>query len=150
MSPIKIGCIFWPPPCKRVQPGEEHRDEEMHPSWATGLEALQDYNHWVNAVVLPIAFQWIEEHKGEVYAEVPEHLRDDIGVAIAAAFDLVKELPAYKRGRENYEAHERGLAEGAADSSAINPVWTGITKKMREKKREAFAEHSEHLGDTTP
>jgi hypothetical protein len=150
MSPIKIGCIFWPPPWKRVQPDEERHDEEMHPSWAAGLEALQDYNHWVNAVVLPIAFQWIEEHKTEVYENVPEHLRDDIGVAIAAAFHLVRELPAYQRGRANCDAHEAGLAEGAADPSAINPVWTGITKKMREKKREVFAEHSQHLGDTTP
>lgn len=149
MSPIKIGCVFCPPPCKRTPP-DRGGDYEMHPSWAAGLEALQDYNHWVNAIVLPIAFQWIEEHKPEVYANVPEEVRDDVGVAIAAAFNLVRDLPAYKNALENCEQHQKGRAAGTLDPSKINPVWTGITKKVRTRTKQAFAENSEHLGDTIP
>lgn len=150
MSPIKVGCIYWPPCCKKPRPGGDHRDWELHPSWTAGVEALEDYNHWVNAVVLPIAFQWIEEHKPEVYATVPEELRDDVGVAIAAAFKLVKELPAYMQGVEEREAHEAALEDGTWDSSKTNPVWTGIAKKVRAETKEAFAEQSSTLGDTIP
>lgn len=114
------------------------------------MQALDDYNHWVNAIVLPIAFQWIEEHKAEVYAGVPEELRDDMGVAIAAAFKLVKELPVYKMGRQKREAHEAARAAGTADLSKTNPVWTGITKTMRAKTKEVFGVHAEHLGETIP
>jgi len=114
------------------------------------VEALEDFNHWVNAVLLPIAFQWIEEHKPEVYANVPDELRDDVGVAIAAAFNLVKELPVYKQGLEQRDTYETARENGTWDSSKTNPVWTGIATKVRAQTREAFAEHSEHLGDTIP
>lgn len=147
MSPIKIGCIFCPPHCKHPRPDEDPRESTMHPSWTTGMQALEDYNHWVNAVVLPIAFQWIEEHKPEVYANVPEELRDDVGVAIAAAFNLVKDLPAYQQGRDNCDAAQPG---GAVDSSNANPVWTGIAKKARANSLAAFAEQAPVLGDTIP
>lgn len=149
MSPIKIGCIFCPPDCKKMPP-DEGRDSEMHPSWSAGMQALDDYNHWVNAIVLPIAFQWIEEHKAEVYADVPQELRDDMGVAIATAFKLVKELPTYKLGRQKSAAHEASRAAGTADLSGTNPVWTGITKTMRAKTKEVFEAHGEHLGETIP
>lgn len=150
MSPIKVGCIYWPPPCKKPRSGGDHREGEMHPSFAAGLEALEDYNHWVNAVVLPIAFQWIEEHKPEVYAQVPEELRDDVGVAIAAAFNLVKELPAYKQGLEKCQAYEAACEDGAGEPSKANPVWSSITKEVRIRTKEAFAEQSPVLGDTIP
>jgi len=122
----------------------------MHPSWTAGVEALEDFNHWVNAVLLPIAFQWIEEHKPEVYANVPDELRDDVGVAIAAAFNLVKELPLYKQGRELRDTYEAARADGTWDSSKTNPVWSGIAKTVRAQTEQAFAEHSDHLGDTIP
>jgi len=101
----------------------------------------------VSSSVLPIAFQWIEEHKTEVYASVPEDLKDDIGVVIAAAFRLIKELPAYKSGIEKSAAYEADVASGAHDSSKTNPVWTGIAKKIRTSTEEAFAEQSSLLGD---
>jgi hypothetical protein len=122
----------------------------MHPSFTAGIEALEDYNHWVNAVLLPIAFQWIEEHKPEVYAKVPGELRDDIGVAIAAAFNLVKEMPLYRQGREQRESYEAAREDGTWDASKANPVWTDIAKKVRSRTEETFAEHSEHLGDSIP
>jgi hypothetical protein len=111
------------------------------------MEALNAYGDWVSSVVMPIAFQWIEEHKSEVYASVPEELKDDVGVVIAAAFRLVKELPAYKLELEKSAIYEAELASGTLHSSKINPVWTGITKKIRTSTEEAFAEESSLLGD---
>ena len=111
------------------------------------MEALNAYGDWVSSVVLPIAFQWIEEHKPEVYASVPEELRDDVGVVIAAAFRLVKELPVYKNGVEKSAVYAADVASGTHDSSKTNPVWTGIVKKIRTGTEEAFAEQSPLLGD---
>jgi hypothetical protein len=98
-------------------------------------------------VVLPIAFQWIAEHKPEVYATVPEDLKDDVGVVIAAAFKLIKELPAYKSGMEKSAGYEAAVQEGTWDASKTNPVWTGIVKKVRAGTDEAFREQSSVLGE---
>lgn len=148
MSPIKIGCKYTPLRCRK--PGEPRPVWEMHPSWITGIEALQDYNTWVNEIVLPIAFQWIEEHKPEVYADIPEELKDDIGVVIAAAFRLVQELPAYKEGLELCEKYEKAVQDGTWNPATTNPIWTTITRKIQTETKEAFAEESSVLGDTIP
>jgi hypothetical protein len=125
-----------------------HPDWEMHPSWISGIEALNAYNFWVSEVLLPIAFQWIDEHKPEVYARVPEHLKGDVGVVIAAAFELVKELPAYKKGMEEYKIYKEAVENGTWDSSRINPVWTGIVRSVRTATEEVFASQSDVLKDT--
>jgi hypothetical protein len=96
---------------------------------------------------LPIAFQWIEEHKPEVYSQVPEELKDDVGVVLAAAFRLVRELPAYKTGMEKSAEYEAAVANGTWDSSKTNPVWTTIAKKIRTGTEEAFAEQASLLGN---
>lgn len=145
---IKQECAYWPPPCKKPQPAGVYEDWEMHPSWIAGLEALGAYNHWVSAFVLPIAFQWIEENKPEVYATVPEELKDDVGVVIAAAFKLVKELSAYKKGAEKLAAYQAAPDDVGLDTSKMNPVWTGIVKKIRAETEGAFAEQSSYLGET--
>jgi hypothetical protein len=111
------------------------------------MEALNAYGDWVSSVVMPIAFQWIEEHKSEVYASVPEDLKDDVGVVIAAAFRLVKELPTYKRELEERAAYDAEMASGTFDPSKTNPIWTGLVKKIRTETEEAFAEQASLLGD---
>src|ERR1700732_2972245 len=84
------------------------RDWENHPSLIAGVEALDAYQTWVSSVVLPIAFQWIAEHKSEVYGKISdEKLWDDVGVVIAAAFELVREKPAYKKGEEEFEKYKK-------------------------------------------
>lgn len=147
MREVKSDCFYCPPECEDSQPHRTPQDWEMHPSWIAGMEALNAYGHWVSAVVLPIAFQWIEEHKADVYANVPQNLKDDVGVAIAAAFKLVKELPAYKAGLEKCEGYDAAVANGTWNSSKTNPVWTGIVKKVRKETQEAFAEQASLLGD---
>ena len=145
MSPQKRGCVYLPC-CKKEAP---RPGGELHPSLGAAMDSLQDYMCWVDAVVLPIAFQWIEENKTEVYANIPEELKDDVGVVIAAAFKLVKELPVYKQGREKCKSHEEAVKAGTADMSNVNPVWAGITQKIRSGTREAFAEQSQILDGTT-
>jgi hypothetical protein len=151
MGIFKTNCKYCPPLKQEDSISSTHRDWEMHPSWIAGMEALNAYNDWVSSVVMPIAFQWIEEHKPEVYATVSEELKDDVGVVIAAAFKLVKELPVYKDGLEKSAAYDAGMADGTFDHSKINPVWTRITKKVREeteeakKREEAYAEYSSNF-----
>ncbi len=144
MSHVKRLCEYCPPPRHKPPVPGGPRDWEMHPSWIAGMEALNAYGDWVSSFVLPIAFQWIEEHKPEVYATVPDELRDDVGVVIAAAFRLVKELPVYKSGMERGAALE---ADGTYDPATTNPVWTGIVRKVRSSTEEAFAEQASLLGD---
>ncbi len=108
---------------------------------------MNAYNDWVSRFVLPIAFQWIEEHKPEVYASVPEELKDDVGVVIAAAFKLVKEIEAYKSGMEKSAVHEAEVGSATHDPSKTNPVWTGIVRKVRSCTEAAFAEQAPLLGD---
>ena len=147
MQQVKVSCHYCPPRHHTPPFREGHGDWEMHPSWIAGVEALNAYSDWVSSVVLPIAFQWIEEHKPEVYSTVHEDLRDDVGVVMAAAFRLVKELPAYKNGMEKSAEYEGAVADETWDSSKINPVWTGIAKKIRAGTEEAFAERASLLGN---
>ena len=140
MSHIKVDCDYCPLDSHKTPSSEGRRDWEMHPSWITGMEALSAYSDWVSSVVLPIAFQWIDEHRSEVYATVPADLKDDVGTVIAAAFKLVKELPAYNRGVEKSAAYETTVAHG--DTSRINPAWTRVAQKVRTSTAEAFAEQS--------
>ena len=148
MRHVKLVCEYCPTHHHKP-PFPNSRDWEMHPSWIAGMESLNAYGDWVSSVVLPIVFQWIEEHKSEVYASVPEELKDDVGVVIAAAFKLVKELPAYKSGMEKSAEYEASVANGTYDASKTNPVWTGIVKKARASTEEAFAERSSLLGDVS-
>ncbi|HEX4321223.1 MAG TPA: hypothetical protein VHZ52_09990 [Acidobacteriaceae bacterium] len=145
---VKKDCDYCPPPHQKPPLPGGPRDWEMHPSWIVGMEALNAYGDWVSSYVLPIAFQWIEEHKPEVYASVPENLKDDVGVVIAAAFKLIKELPAHKNGLEKSAANEAEVASGAHDPSTTNPVWTGIVKKVRASTEEIFAAQAPLIGDT--
>jgi len=147
MRHLKVDCHCAPLSCDGPQPCTPPRDWEAHPSWIAGMEALNAYGNWVSCVVLPIAFQWIEEHKPDVYASVPEELKDDVGVVIAAAFKLVKDLPAYQTGRDKSDAYEAALANGTWDASKTNPVWTGIVGKVRAETKGAFAEQSSLIGN---
>lgn len=148
MQHLKTECRYCPPSNEKEKALVTPQDWEMHPSWISGMEALNAYGTWVSSVVLPIAFQWIEEHKPEVYATIPEELKDDVGVVIAAAFKMVKELPAYKNGMEKTSAYEKASTAGNWDASKTNPVWTSIVKKVRTGTEKAFAEQSAVLGDT--
>jgi len=147
MKHVKKDCKFCPPLARNTDQRSAPRDWEAHPSWILGMEALNNYGDWVSSVVLPVAFQWIEEHKAEVYATVPNDLKDDVGVVLAAAFRLIKELPAYQEGLEKSVAYEEAIASGTWDPSRTNPEWTSIVKKVRSEARVVFAGRELSAGD---
>lgn len=106
------------------------------------MEALNAYGEWVSAVVLPIAFQWIEEHKPEVYATIPDELRDDVGVVIAAAFKLVQNMPSYKAGQQMGASYEASVSAGTWNPAKTNPVWTGMTRQIRAATGKVLSEQT--------
>jgi hypothetical protein len=124
---------------------QTHRDWSAHPSWVGAIESLDDYHRWVNQVVMPVAFQWIEEHKEEVYSSVKPAEKDDVGVVIASAFKLVKKMPAYKIGLKKAKPFNKALKDGTLNSKTLNPVWTKIVRKVRTATKKAFAEETPPL-----
>lgn len=118
---------------------------EVHPSWKIAMCSLDAYNHWVSEVVVPIAFEWIEEHKQEVYANIPEEYKDDVGVVMAAAFELVRKGANYARGVEYGRQIHEEQKSGAFDSTQFNPVWTAIAKQIHHDVEQAFAKYNNLL-----
>lgn len=125
-----------------------HPDWEMHPSWINGIEALNAYNLWVCEVMMPVAFQWIEDHHDEVYDRVPEEHRADVGVVMAVAFDIVKQLPSYQRWMGAYEKFKDEVDSESFNPAETNPVWTRIVQRVRRNTEEAFAHEAKYLKDT--
>jgi hypothetical protein len=143
-----------PPPPPPPPPGRPfNRDWEDHPSWITGIQALEEFHGWVARVVLPIAFQWIEENYKEVYAKVDklksdEDLKDDVGVVIAAAYELVKQRKAFEKGQEASKKFEEDQKHDRLDTQTLNPVWARITQEVRRATKEAFDAEKKYLDDT--
>ena len=154
-------------------------DWEDHPAWSTGMQFLEAYHHWVEDIVMPIAFQWIYEHYDYIYQEnpegwgkakleLPDYLQDpnlkvsrensdDVGVVIARAFAIVRELDAYKIALEKFENEfEPTRLAGGIDSDGnmrgkgvrLNPVWTDMTHRIRESTEQIFKEQKGVLDDT--
>jgi hypothetical protein len=120
----------------------------MHPSWIAGIEGLDAYNSWVCEVLMPIAFQWIEEHKRAVYDNVPDELQDDVGVVIASAFEIVKTLDSYNNGLKKAKEFDEALENEKLDLQTINPVWTDIVGNVRENTKKSFNAKADVLKDT--
>lgn len=139
---VKGHCIYMPCEPPGFCLGGKQPDWSGHPSWIGAIEALDSYNRWVDMVVLPIAFQWIEEHKQDVYATVKKADFDDVGVVIASAFKLVKQMPAYKAGLKEFEKFESALENKTFNPKSTNPVWTKTVKRVRAATRKAFAEET--------
>lgn len=145
MGAVKHDCTFlpWPGPTKCLC--SCCGDWEVHPSWKTAMDSLCQYQHWVSEIVLPIAFQWIEEHKPAVYANIPKSLSEDVGVVISAAFELVQQEPSYKEGTEKSKGFQRERENGTLDTSKFNPVWTAIAKQVHYEIERAFADRKDVL-----
>jgi hypothetical protein len=125
-----------------------------HPSWTTGIQALEEFHEWVGTIVLPIAFAWIEEHWDQVYgaidklADDPENDKEqyygDVGAVIAAAFQIVRETDYYKDGIQA----GCDLKEGKEDTSELNLTWTRITTEIRKATEDIFRREKKYLDDT--
>ena len=123
MPHVKVVCEYCPPPGhKHPFPGGP-RDWEMHPSWIAGMEAFHAYGDWVSSIVLPIAFQWIEEHKAEVYASVPEELKEKFrnDPRFKRAFEAL--TPGRQRG---YLFHFAGAKQSRTRTARIEKAMPAI------------------------
>lgn len=130
---------------------------EDHPSWLTGIQALEAFHQWVATIVLPIAFAWIEEHWNEVYGAIDKLSDDpddkkkyyaDVGAVIAAAFQVVKQTPYYQEGLEAYRTFRNDLKEDRVNTSELNPTWTRITEEIRRATEHIFQKEKRYLDDT--
>lgn len=113
-------------------------DWGMHPSWIAGVEGLDAYNRWVSEVLIPIVFQWIEEHKSDVYQGIADENKDDVGVVVASAFEIVKTMSSYQNGLKKAKEFEEAKETGTVDLKTINPVWADIARKVREDTKKIF------------
>jgi hypothetical protein len=113
-------------------------DWGVHPSWIAGVEGLDAYNRWVCEVLIPIVFQWIEEHYTEVYQGIEDKNKDDVGVVIASAFEIVKTMSSYQNGLQKAKEFEEAKETGTVDLKTINPVWADIAQKVREDTKKIF------------
>jgi len=148
MSTIKRDCKLVIPFCLEHRLAKTFKPAEHHASFILALEALDDYCHWVSEAVMPIAFAWIEEHKDAVYQRVPDRYFDDVAVVIAAAFEIVKTYPFYKRGVELGKELDTLQKLRDADPHAINPVWTAITCKNASRVGEDWNRFRDLLNGT--
>lgn len=128
MGQVKQGCTWVPKQAPNFRLRNSHPDWEMHPNWTAALKHLDSYNLWICEVVMPIAFQWIEEHKEEVYSEIEPANVDDVGVVIAHAFAIVQKTPAYQRGLETFGKFENAITDNKLDLNRTNPVWQDMAK----------------------
>jgi hypothetical protein len=144
---IKGDCTHYLFKCPHI-PKPTYPKWLVHPSLKTALDSLEAYNSWVEEVVMSIAFAWIEEHKADVYKHVPKKYRDDEGVAIAAAFELVRQTETYEKGRRFGQELCKKMGEGPVDTSKFNPLWTEISEHIQEEIRETFARHKRLLKHT--
>jgi len=148
MGTVKQNCSYIPRQPNIFRLKGVHPDWEMHPSYVSAIESLDSYNLWVCEVVLPIAFQWIEEHKDEVYSTIPDEEKDDVGVVIASAFELIQQMSAYKQGLITSQAYEDNLANNNFDPSKTNPVWSEISRELRSSFSSIYAKRTPQLKST--
>jgi hypothetical protein len=114
---------------------------EDHPALKAALDCLNIYNHWVSQRVIPIAFQWIEDHRAEVYRNMPADKQEDMGAVIASAFDIVRRNPKFQQGLDLADAIEKG----SINPSSSNPHWAGVASKLHDNLAEAFDRHEAQL-----
>jgi hypothetical protein len=114
---------------------------EDHPALKIALDSLNIYNHWVSQRLIPIAFQWIEEHYDAVFANMPADKRDDMGAVIASAFEIVRRKPKYEAGLDL----ARRIENEEVDPSSSNPVWANVATELQVNLASAFERHEAQL-----
>ena len=117
-------------------------DWAQHPALNLGLEGIVAYVNWVNRMVLPIVFQYVEDHHEEVYKTIPDFLENDIGTIVDKAFEYVKNQDAYKEGQIELAKYQAKVAAGTWDPKNVNPTWSAASKGLREGMRSALAAES--------
>ena len=127
-----------------LPPKPPKRDWETHPSLMIALESLKSYHEWVDEILMPIAFMWIEEHKPQVYAEISDdQVHDDVGVVIAAAFKLVESHAVYQKWMSDTVKYGVPQDNKGTGYGELNNVWTKVAKGLRKAIHETY--HTEEI-----
>jgi hypothetical protein len=142
---LKTSCRYLCEGSRSITTPPITEDWAQHPGLNLALDGLSAYANWVSRVVMPIVFQWVDEHKSEVYEKVPRPLFDDVGVVVAAAFDIVKQKNAYKGGKEAFAEFQEELAADTWHAEKVNPTWTEISRNLRTEVRGALERASKPL-----
>jgi hypothetical protein len=79
---------------------------------------------------------------------VPEELKDDMGVVVASAFEIVKTMSSYMNGVKKAKEFDEARESDEVDMKTINPVWTDIAQKVREDTKRIFDEKKDVLKGT--
>lgn len=145
MGTIKRLCKYIPAQC--MPPG--YASYDVHPALKTGIDCLNLYSHWVSVVVMPIAFQWIEEHHDDVYGHLNKRSKKDVGAVIASAFEWIRAHSEYYKeglayGHDIEEAKERGNF----DPTEFNPIWTDMSNEIENEIRRIFHKRRDALKST--
>lgn len=112
-----------------------------HPSFQTARDCLADYNRWVDDVVLPIAFQWIAEHRDEIRSIIDPAQWNDVGAVTAAALTKVEECEEYQLSLVKRAEFEDGLRSGTRHIEELNPVWNQISGEVHAQIERSFDAH---------
>jgi hypothetical protein len=148
MGQVKQNCSWVPVQNPNFRLRNAHPDWEMHPDWTAAFKHLDAYNLWICEVVMPIAFQWIEDNKEAVYRDIPSAELDDVGVVIARAFDIVKKGSAYKRGQGTASRYQAALAGGKFDPKSTNPVWQAMARDLAKGSDQVKSKYRKKFGST--
>jgi hypothetical protein len=147
--PLKVDCRYVGALNLRNVPNAESYMRLNHPSFQVALDALADYNRWVCQVVLPIAFEWIEEHHDAVYEKVAAGREDEVGAVIAAAFDLLKQIgAAYQDSLVKRAQVEADLRNGTRQIEQFNPIWNHVSHQLSEQIQAILNQYNHVLPDT--
>jgi hypothetical protein len=148
MSTYKVKCTNPTGRCTSILEGSPTLAPwEDHPALKLAFDCLNAYNYWVSQRVIPIAFQWIDEHHDEVYGQIPLEKHDDVGAVIASAFEIMrnndKYNAKYKEGLDLAMQIENGDIEPSECN--CNPMWAEVGSELQDHLAEALESHETQL-----
>ncbi len=150
---IKTGCRYVCEGSREPTTVPTTEDWAQHPGLNLAMDGIAMYATWVSRTVMPIVFQWVDEHKPEMREKMgvdpTAPLPDDVEAVVQAAFEIIKGRDAYIRGKAAFEEYQTAMATRSWDPTGINPHWTRVSRMMREQVREALHEASRPLTGVT-
>jgi hypothetical protein len=150
---IKTNCRYLCEGSRPITTPPTTEDWAQHPALNMAMDGIAMYANWVSRVVMPIVFDWVDDHTQEMREKMgvrsTDLLPDDVDAVVKAAFEIVKGKRAYAEGRVAFEQFQLAIASRTWTSTNINPKWTRISERMREEIRETLIEESRPLAGTT-
>ena len=137
---MKTGCRYLCEGSRPVTTPPTTESWAQHPGMNMAMDGIAIYANWVSRVVMPIVFQWVDEHRAEMHDKMgiaqDALLPDDVDAVVHAAFEIVKEKPAYLAGREAFKEFQDALADRSWNPAGLNSHWSAMTETIRQQMRE--------------